>query len=184
MITLRPSVRRLAALPLLGLWLPAQACIERAPTPQTFLGPHDYTSQSSDNRLWREGDPGEPLFLSARVLDACSNPIAGAEVRIVHADSQGNFVPGRFRARLETDAEGAFKVVTVLPGYAGGWPRHIHFVITHPAHGRLVTWLFFKNDPAGEMGGEQLALVLEEIPRGDGKAWVAGYEFVLGGGPG
>ena len=51
------------------------------------------------------------------------------------------------------------------------------------AHGldvrQLVTRLFFKNDPAVSPEIEDLAIVLEEIRRGQSKIWVGGYEFVL-----
>ncbi len=157
----------------------AHACSERRPTPQTGPGPHDFTTAPSESKLWHEGDGGEPLFLRARVLNTCGEPIAGARVRVLHANEHGEHDPNRWRTHLETNVEGAFEVITVLPGYTGGLPRHIHFVITHPDHTELVTRLFFKNDPASDYETEDLTMVLEEIRRGDGTAWAAGYEFVL-----
>jgi len=43
----------------------------------------------------------------------------------------------------------------------------------------IVTRLFFRNDPAIDRGVDDLAMVLEEIPRGETRGWVADYEFVL-----
>ncbi len=157
----------------------AHACEVREPTRATGPGPHDFSTLPAQTRLWREGDGGEPLFLRARVLDTCGRPIAGARVRILHANHLGEHEPGRWRVELTADASGAFQVLTVLPGYAGGLPRHVHFIIEHPAHQRLVTRLFFKNDPAMDHGVEDLAMVLEEIQRNGGRSWAAGYEFVL-----
>ena len=157
----------------------AVACSERKPTPQTGPGPHDFTTAPSESKLWQEGDGGEPLFLRARVLDTCGEPISGARVRVLHANEHGEHDPNRWRTHLDTDAGGTFEVITVLPGYTGGLARHIHFVITHPDHAELVTRLFFKNDPGSDAETEDLTMVLEEIRRGDRTAWVAGYEFVL-----
>ncbi len=166
---------------LLALGTPGAAfpCTDREPTRQTSPGPHDYSAGRADSKLWREGDAGEPLFLRARVLDTCGKPVAGARIRILHANQDGIHEADRWRADLTTDERGSFEIVTVFPGYAGFIPRHIHFMITHPEHRELVTRLFFKNDPAVDHGVEDLAVVLEEIPRGESRSWAAGYEFVL-----
>lgn len=155
------------------------ACNQRQPTREMNPGPHDYSAGVADGRLWREGDAGEPLFIRARVLDTCGNPVSGARVQIVHANQDGDHEADRWRADLNSDERGAFSLVTVFPGYAGSIARHIHFIITHPDHERLVTRLFFKNDPAVGHGVEDLAMTLEEIERERGRGWVAGYEFVL-----
>lgn len=162
-----------------GISPAAYACDERAPTQQTSYGPHDFNAGVPDPRLWREGDAGEPLFIRARVLDTCGRPIAGARIRVVHANHHGYHEPDRWRAELASDERGAFQLVTVFPGYTGGLPRHMHFLIDHPDYQPLVTRLFFKNDPSVGHGIEDLAMVLEEIEREQGKGWVAGYEFVL-----
>ena len=155
------------------------ACDQRTPTRQMGPGPHDFSAGVPDPKLWREGDEGEPLFIRARVLDTCGKPIAGARIRIVHANWHGYHEPDRWRAELTSDDRGAFSLVTVFPGYTGGLPRHMHFIIDHPDHPQLITRLFFKNDPTVDHGIEDLAMVLEEIERKEGRGWVAGYEFVL-----
>ena len=157
----------------------SHACDEREPTPETSRGPHDFSALPSEDRLWRKSDAGEPLFLHARVLDTCGNPVAGARVRILHANHYGDHEPDRWRAELTSNAFGEFKVTTVYPGYAGSFARHIHFIIEHPEHRQLVTRLFFNNDPAVDQSVEKLAVVLDAIRRDDVTGWVGGYEFVL-----
>jgi len=164
---------------LFGLQTITYACIKREPTRDTGPGPHDFSSTNSDNQLWKKGDVGEPLILRARVLDTCSDPIVGAEVQILHANQDGIHEADRWRAGLKTDGRGEFKLLTVFPGYTGGIPRHMHFVVSHPKHQLLMTRLFFKNDPSIDHGIEDLAIVLEEIQRKTGKGWAAGYEFVM-----
>jgi len=164
---------------LLALQVPAQACNNREPTRQTSPGPHDFSALPSETRLWGEDDAGEPLFLRARVLDTCGEPIPGARVQMLHADQDGYHDPRRWRTTLDTDERGEFKVATVFPGYAGGMARHIHFIINHPDHQRLVTRLFFRHDPMLDKSVEDLAIVLEPIERKERTGWVGGYEFVL-----
>lgn len=164
---------------LLGFQSVSHACDKRKPTRETNSGPHDFTAGIPDSRLWREGDAGEPLFIRGRVLDTCGKPVAGARIQIVHANQNGYHEPDRWRAELTSDDRGTFTLVTVLPGYTGGLPRHMHFIISHPGHKQLVTRLFFKNDPSVDHGFEDLSMVPEEIERKEGRGWVAGYEFVL-----
>ena len=159
----------------------AQSCSERQPTRITGPGPHDFSYGVSDPVLWRDGDGGEPLVLRGRVLDTCGKPVANALVRIVHANENGDHIADRWRAHLNTDASGQFRVVTVLPGYTAGLPRHMHFIIEHPEHRRLMTHLYFKNDPLAEPGAEDLSLVLEEVQREDRRGWLSNFEFVLEG---
>ena len=173
------SNRILLAAILLGVVPVSQACDKRVPTPATSSGPHDFSFAPAETNLWREDDVGEPLFLHARVLDTCGKPLAGARVRILHANQDGDHEPDRWRAGLKSDERGEFKVVTVYPGYAGGLPRHIHFSVSHPDHHELVTRLFFKNDPAIDESIEDLAIVLEQVQRGERIGWIGGYEFVL-----
>ncbi len=162
-----------------GVHTAAFACTQRQPTPTTFPGPHDFSTAPTDPRLWREGDGGEPLFLQGRVLDTCGEAVAGARVRILHADQNGEHDPNRWRVHLDSDERGAFEIVTVLPGHTGTFARHMHFVITHPAHQDLVTRLYFTVDPAVDPAVDDLTIVLEEVRRGDDTGWIAGYEFVL-----
>ncbi len=174
-----PAVLLACALQLVTAQSPAFACESRQPTAATSPGPHDFSAGSNDPRLWREGDDGEALFLRARVVDTCGEPVVGARVRIVHANTHGGHEADRWRADLTTDERGSFRLVTVFPGYTGGLPRHIHFVIDHPRHPQLVTRLFFRNDPSIDHGVEDLAMVLEEVNRDAGRSWLATYEFVL-----
>ena len=42
-------------------------------------------------------DPGEPLFLKARILNTCGQPVEGAEVQVLHANHDGEHEPDKFR---------------------------------------------------------------------------------------
>ncbi len=175
----RPAAMAALVLFLAALSPSAEACVPREPTPASSPGPHDYSFAPDDSMLWREGDEGEPLSLRIRTVDPCGEPILGAQVQVLHADHQGYHDAHRWRATLTSNERGELAFVTVLPGYAGGIPRQIHFVVRHPAFEELVTRLYFKSDEALGEATDVLAIVLEEIQRKDGKAWAGGFEFVL-----
>ena len=155
-------------------------CKSREPTRETSPGPHDYSNAADSTRLWQQGDPGEALYLRLRVMDTCGKPLEGARVQVLHANHEGAHEHDRWRGITSTNARGGAQVLTVFPGYTGGLPRHIHFVVSHPGHAELVTRLFFKNDPEADIDVEDLAMVLEQVERDGKRAWLAGFEFVLG----
>jgi protocatechuate 3,4-dioxygenase beta subunit len=158
----------------------AAACNLREPTRQTGPGPHDFSSAPAERALWREGDAGEPLALRLRVIDTCGTPVEDALLRILHADQEGHHHADRWRAHLRSDARGEISLTTVFPGFTGGIPRHIHFIVTHPGHHDLETRLFFRNDPllAGQ-GVDDIAMILEEFHGAGERRWIGGFEFVL-----
>lgn len=176
-----PSLAQAVAMFIMVLFtvMPVSACKDRKPTQKTGHGPHDYSFANRSQTLWKEGDLGEPLFLRIRILDTCGQPVEGAEVQVLHANHNGDHEPDKFRGIYQSNKRGEIKFVTVFPGYTGGLPRHIHFIIRHPKYPELVTRLFFKNDPDVDNSIEDLAMVLEEIQRGDQRGWVAGFEFIL-----
>jgi len=166
---------------LVGFHSVSIACTNREPTRAVGFSPHwHYDSNApSSTELWREGDPGEPLFLRGRVLDTCGKAVAGARVQLWHADKDGTHADDRWRTDFRVADDGSFKLKTVLPGYAGGLPRHIHIVVSHGGHQELVTRLFFRDDEYLAASDQDLALLLEEIQRDSGRGWVTGFEFVL-----
>lgn len=109
---------------------------------------------------------GQHILLSGRVFEDGKRPIINAIVEIWQPDSNGVFRhpldprvedadPGFFGwGRARTDAEGRYSFRTVMPGaYTAedGTPRCPHVSLMVLAIGltrRLVTTVFFANDPA------------------------------------
>ncbi len=155
------------------------ACEHREPTRQTGMGPH-FAHEATDNtQLWTKSDPGEPVFLRARVIDTCGKPLANARVQLWHADHDGMHHEDRWRADFNTDDKGSFKVTTVMPGFAGGLPRHIHIIVNKGGYTKLVTRIFFKNDPSASEWDADLIMNVDEVQRNERRGWVGSYEFVL-----
>ena len=117
------------------------------------------------------GAPGEPCYVrgSVRALDGA--PIAGAEIQVWQADAAGFYDvqyagPPQHRARgiLASDAEGRFHFKSIVAeaypiphdGPVGkmlaklgrhAWrPAHLHFMISAPGYGRLITHVFREGD--------------------------------------
>ena len=115
---------------------------------------------------------GRPMYIAGSVADTEGRPIAGATVDVWHSDDQGFYdlqklEGGRAlsgRGRFVTDAAGRFHLWTNRPaaypipndGPVGRMleaqgrhpyrPEHVHFMITAPAHAKLVTHIFADGD--------------------------------------
>jgi protocatechuate 3,4-dioxygenase beta subunit len=151
----------------------------REPTPQTSLGPEYQPDSPNATRLWQQGDPGQRLHLQGRVLATSGRPVAGAQVQMWQADGAGEYHDRRYRAALETGADGGFRLTTALPGQYWG-AKHIHVVVTHPGHQPLQTRILFKGDPhVNEAAYGDLAILLEEVHKDDETVLVGGVEFVM-----
>ena len=151
----------------------------RTPSVQTRIGMWYQPDAPLRERLWKAGDPGEPLFLKGRVIDVHGKPVAGALVEVWHADPDGFVDTGQFRSRLKARADGSFRLVTVLPGYIFG-PRHIHFRISQRQHPPLVTRVFFKRDPVIALHDYPAVIVVLEDGTAHGRGALFGsVEFVM-----
>ena len=164
---------------------------EREPTTQTSIGIFYLPGAPETADLWREGDQGERLKLQGRVLDRGGRPVANALVELWHADTMGGVDESRYRTAQRTDRGGRFGIRTVLPGHiemarynAVFAPRHIHIVVTHPDHPRLISLIFFQGDE--RLTGTpypELAIPLEKVRTENGDVLVAGVEIILGAPP-
>jgi hydroxyquinol 1,2-dioxygenase len=118
------------------------------------------------------GAPGEPCFVSGRVLSVAGEPIPGAQVDVWQADKDGFYDvqyqgldQARSRGRLRTDAEGRYWFWSVKPepypipddGPVGDLlkaanrspmrPAHVHFMVSAPGCQTVITHVFAEGDP-------------------------------------
>lgn len=144
-------------------------------TPNTVRGPFyraDAPRLMSGADISLDGI-GEPLAVTARVIDLDGNPVAGAKVETWQANVQGfyeNQQPDlqpefNLRGVFSTDADGGFSYRTVRPGgytvpcdgpvgrmlHAIGYPlrrpAHLHFTITAPGFQTISTHVYDGHDP-------------------------------------
>ncbi len=80
----------------------------------------------------------------------CTEIIPGVEVDVWHASPKGeydnNSLQYQFRGKITTNKEGRYSFDTLLPGFYGSRPRHIHFKIRKKNYAELTTQLYFVGD--------------------------------------
>jgi protocatechuate 3,4-dioxygenase beta subunit len=110
-------------------------------------------------------EPGEPLVVTAQVVDRDGTAVRDALVYVYHTSSRGWYSDraahvaapegdrqhARLFGYLRTDADGRFELRTVRPGgYPGSdLPAHIHVEVHPKGEGAasLVTEILFDDDP-------------------------------------
>jgi protocatechuate 3,4-dioxygenase beta subunit len=178
--------------PVLGLWRvpPAAALLLLAPTPaipdddeptpSATEGPF-FKPRSPERRSLIERDlSGTRLAVSGRVLERTGRPVKGALLDFWQADDDGRYdnVGFRLRGHQYADAEGRFRLDTIVPGQYPGRARHIHVKVQAPHRPVLTTQLYFPNEPRNERDGlfdDRLVMSLRE----EGAAKAGAFDFVL-----
>ena len=148
--------------------------------PQTE-GPYFKPSSPERIELFEEGMAGQPIELVGFVLSRTCKPLAGALLDFWQADDKGRYDNSGFRLRGHqfTDADGRFRLRTVVPGAYPGRTRHFH-VKVQPRDGRvLTTQLYFP----GESKNRSDSLFRKDLQIRTAKnaGWLAGrFDFVVG----
>jgi protocatechuate 3,4-dioxygenase beta subunit len=147
----------------------------------------------------------DPLFVRGTVRSTDGSPLPGAVVDVWQTGPAGGYdiwderqPEGNFRGRVRAEEDGAYEFQTMLPkpytvptvGPTGRYleaigqhpwrPAHIHFKVTAPGHQRLVTQVFFPDDPYLEndtIGAVKAALV-RPVER-DGDRLTCSFDIVL-----
>jgi protocatechuate 3,4-dioxygenase beta subunit len=145
-------------------------------------GPFFKPSSPERIELLEAGMAGQPIELAGFVLTRDCKPIAGALLDFWQADDKGQYDNSGFRLRGHqfTDADGRFRLRTVVPGAYVGRTRHIH-VKVQPRGGRvLTTQLYFPGEAKNRSDGLFRKELLMRTAKNEG--WLAGrFDFVVGG---
>ena len=151
---------------------PSRALIVPPPGRTELTGPAfgDGDVRDTDADLTAHGDAepiGERIIVHGRVTDAAGRPVRHTLVEVWQANAAGRYVhpndqhsapldPNFVGAgRCLTDADGAYRFVTIKPGpypwrnHHNAWrPAHIHFSVFGRAFTqRLITQMYFPGDP-------------------------------------
>ncbi len=144
-------------------------------TSQSLLGPFwrlNSPRVENGGTIIRCETPGDPLLVTARVVNRAGEPIPGAEVDIWHASPVGLYenqdpdqVDMNLRGKFTTDAQGRFWFRTVkmvgypIPtdGVVGRLleaqrrhpyrPAHLHALIVKPGYKVLISQVYDPSDP-------------------------------------
>ena len=105
---------------------PAQALVELTE------GPYYKANPPQNATLRTGGVAGTPLTLTGYVVSKSCQPIANARLDFWQADGNGNYDNSGYTLRgwQLTDANGAYRLETVIPGLYPGRTEHIHFKVT------------------------------------------------------
>jgi protocatechuate 3,4-dioxygenase beta subunit len=123
---------------------------------------------------------GQPIELVGFVLSRACKPHAGALLDFWQADDKGRYDNSGFRLRGHqfTDAEGRYRLRSIVPGAYVGRTRHIHLKV-QPRGGRvLTTQLYFPGESLNRSDGLFRSELLIRTAKNAG--WLAGrFDFVL-----
>ncbi|MEV0266950.1 carbohydrate-binding protein [Streptomyces sp. NPDC050617] len=150
------------------------------PTPQQTEGPYFKPNSPLRASLLEPGTKGTRLTVSGYVFGLSCRPIANALLDFWQADVNGAYdnTGFRFRGHQFTDARGAFKLETIVPGLYPGRTRHIHVKVQAPNQRILTTQLYFPGEPRNQTDSIFNPALLMNV-RQDGSAKQGTYDFVL-----
>jgi protocatechuate 3,4-dioxygenase beta subunit len=160
---------------------PTPACQDGGePTLRQTEGPFFKPSSPERVELLEAGMAGQPIELAGFVLSRACKPLAGALLDFWQADDKGRYDNSGFRLRGHqfSDAEGRYRLRSIVPGAYAGRTRHIHIKV-QPRGGRvLTTQLYFPGEPQNRADGLFRSELLMRTARNTG--WLAGrFDFVL-----
>jgi protocatechuate 3,4-dioxygenase beta subunit len=151
------------------------------PTLAQTEGPFFKPSSPERIELIEAGMAGQPIELVGLVLSRNCKPVAGALLEFWQADDKGQYDNSGFRLRGHqfTDADGRYRLKSIVPGIYVGRTRHIH-VKVQPRGGRvLTTQLYFPGEAKNRSDGLFRKELLVRTAKNEG--WLAGrFDFVLG----
>ena len=174
-------VHPLAALAQAATLVPTPACgVSSKATAEQTEGPYFKRSSPLRQSLIQDGMSGERLTLTGRVLDTHCQPVAKALLDFWQADAAGEYDNKTYRLRGHqfSDASGAFRLDTVVPGLYPGRTRHIHVKVQATGGQVLTTQIYFPNEAANRGDGIFSPALLVAMQRDAGGAR-AGFDFVI-----
>ena len=157
------------------------ACADDDETVEQTEGPF-FTPRSPRRRVLRtRGMRGTPLVLTGRVLTTRCRPIPNALLDFWQADASGVYDNRSYRLRghQRTDAQGRYRLETVVPGLYPGRTRHLHVKAQAPRRPVLTTQLYFRGERANAADAIfDPELLVRGLRKADGR-WTARFDFVL-----
>ncbi|MFI6324758.1 carbohydrate-binding protein [Nonomuraea sp. NPDC050556] len=138
------------------------------PTPAQTEGP--YFKPNSPLRSTLPGQ-GTALTVSGYVFGLACQPLPNVLLDFWQCDANGNYdnVGFGFRGHQFTDANGAFKLTTIVPGLYPGRTRHIHVKAQAPNRPVLTTQLYFPGEPRNNTDtifNPALLMTVRQVPNG------------------
>ena len=150
-------------------------------TPSQTAGPFFKPSSPERLDLLETGMAGQKIELVGFVLSRGCKPLAGVLIDAWQADDKGRYDNSGFRLRGHqfTDADGRYRLKTIVPGNYDGRTRHIHVKVQARGGSVLTTQLYFPGEPKNR--SDSLFRSELAIRTAKNEGWLAGrFDFVLG----
>ena len=129
---------------------PTPACEDEDDvTPASIEGPFYKPKSLERASLWEPGVGGTRIVLTGQVLSRTCKPVPRALLDFWHADDKGDYdnVGFKLRGHQYADAEGRYRLETIVPGKYGFRTRHFHVKVQAPNSRILTTQLYFPGEP-------------------------------------
>ena len=166
-----------------ALLLPLQSLAQTCGvlTPRQTEGPFFKTDSPLRTSLIEGGSPTQRLLLSGTVLTPDCKPVPNALLDFWHSDEAGAYDNRgfRYRGHQHADAQGRYRLETIVPAQYPGRTRHIHVKVQPPGGRVLTTQVYFPGDPANRRDG----LYLPELEMRSAGAGEGNFNFVVTVGP-
>jgi protocatechuate 3,4-dioxygenase beta subunit len=129
----------------------AQSCVR---TLAQTEGPFFKTGTPQRVSLLEKGAQAR-LVVTGQVLSAQCRPVPNALLEFWHADELGEYDNSgyRYRGHQHADAQGRYRLETIVPAEYPGRARHIHVKVQAPGRRVLTSQLYFPNDPSNRRDG-------------------------------
>lgn len=131
--------------------------------------------------LVEPGMAGTRLLLTGRVLTTDCQPVAGALLDFWQTDNNGNYDNSGYslRGKLYADAEGNYRLETIMPGLYPGRPQHIHVKVSQPDGRVLTTQIYFENTPDNQSDSLYNPSLTASLSNAADGSQRATFDFVL-----
>ena len=162
-----------------ALLLPLQSLAQTCGvlTPRQTEGPFFKTDSPLRTSLIEGGSPTRRLLLTGTVLTPDCKPVPNALLDFWHSDEAGAYDNRGFRYRGHqfADAQGRYRLETIVPADYPGRARHIHVKVQAPRGRVLTTQIYFPGDPGNPRDG----LYQPELEMKQAKAGEGAFDFVV-----
>ena len=178
-LTRRRLLAAAAALPMVRAFAQTRPLTCGALTSSQTEGPFFKTNTPLRVSLVEAQSKAPRLIVTGQVLSARCQPVANALLDFWHADEDGEYDNRGFRYRGHqfTDAQGSYRLQTIIPAECPGRTRHIHVKVQAPGKRVLTTQLYFRDEPGNRRDG-LYSPVLEMRMAGKG-AGEGTFDFVV-----
>ena len=162
--------------------LPTPACDDgdADPTAPNDEGPYFKPRSPERASLLDSATGGTNLVVSGMVVSAGCKPIANTVLDFWQANDAGQYDNTGFKLRghQRTDANGAFRLETIVPGFYPGRTRHIHVKAMSPGGVVLTTQLYFPGESRNARDGLFRPDLVMNLAEGSGQQ-TGHFDFVL-----